>query len=533
MFSERCLLVAVTGSRNTGPGAEVQKVALSAGPGHEVTGLEVSRTGRWVALWGRDGASVIMMPPRGGLGGRFGGGKEQLVASCRALDTRGETVQGAAWHPGSAAECHLVVLARSGVLSLHNVAELEDTTTVLTCDLGRGEDNKVAAALGEVAVDFCFGSSAGAGGVWPVFVLLASCDVYTVGAGLGAEQWQVEGPLEVRPSLEDNYSDGEGCSLVEVGGVLALATVRGVVYHGILLGGDTAQLRVYERVELGPGAVVTSHEDVFSCPLRLSSCDTVTRPGYLAAHPAGLHAVHLAMVTVLRQAELEADPGLDLAAGSSVVEHLVCTRPSLAAPPAPVLGACLAWPPATLLCLLASNTLTCLGLPPSAAQAAPLLSGAREAEERAGGAPQPRVEAALLALLARRSTQPLLAAAPATELSPALTLELLTSATQTLRREYVARLEVARLELERRVGTIIASKVHNYHSPHCCCQVSELAAKRRDQAGLVARLEAERGRARDKAELLSEKYEDVRDRGQELGHRVEAVLSKLQVSQTV
>ena len=63
--------------------------------------------------------------------------------------------------------------------------------------------------------------------------------------------------------------------------------------------------------------------------------------------------------------------------------------------------------------------------------------------------------------------------------------------------------------------------------------MSELAAKRRDQAGLVARLEAERGRARDKAELLSEKYEDVRDRGQELGHRVEAVLSKLQVSHTV
>ena len=52
-----------------------------------------------------------------------------------------------------------------------------------------------------------------------------------------------------------------------------------------------------------------------------------------------------------------------------------------------------------------------------------------------------------------------LAAAPATELSPALTLELLTAATQTLRREYVARLEVARLELERRVGTLVL----NYH----------------------------------------------------------------------
>ena len=48
----------------------------------------------------------------------------------------------------------------------------------------------------------------------------------------------------------------------------------------------------------------------------------------------------------------------------------------------------------------------------------------------------------LLALLARKSTQPLLKAAPSTELTPALTLELLTGATGTLRREYMARLEV-------------------------------------------------------------------------------------------
>ena len=38
-----------------------------------------------------------------------------------------------------------------------------------------------------------------------------------------------------------------------------------------------------------------------------------------------------------------------------------------------------------------------------------------------------------------------------------------------------------------------------------------------------------RTKARDEAEALSERHEDVRDRGQELGARVEAVLSKLQV----
>ena len=60
-------------------------------------------------------------------------------------------------------------------------------------------------------------------------------------------------------------------------------------------------------------------------------------------------------------------------------------------------------------------------------------------------------------------------------------------------------------------------------------RVEELAARRKEQETKLDRLEKVRGQARDKAELLSEKYEDVKDRGQELSHRVETVLSKLQV----
>merc|ERR1719237_1167595 len=56
----------------------------------------------------------------------------------------------------------------------------------------------------------------------------------------------------------------------------------------------------------------------------------------------------------------------------------------------------------------------------------------------------------------------------------------------------------------------------------------ELRDRRTNQETLLARLEQERGKVRDRAELLSEKYEDVKDRGQELSGRVEAVLSKLQ-----
>ena len=90
-----------------------------------------------------------------------------------------------------------------------------------------------------------------------------------------------------------------------------------------------------------------------------------------------------------------------------------------------------------------------------------------------------------------------------------MSLELLTTATGTLRREYMARLEVARAELLRRAA--------------------ELGERRAEQERLLQRLERERIKARDEAEALSERYEDVKDRGQELGARVEAVLSKLQV----
>ena len=71
--------MAVTGS-GSGPGADVQTVSLSQCPGHEVTGLAVSRSGRWVSLWGERGVTLVQMPPRGGVGGRFGGGREELTA---------------------------------------------------------------------------------------------------------------------------------------------------------------------------------------------------------------------------------------------------------------------------------------------------------------------------------------------------------------------------------------------------------------------------------------------------------------------
>jgi len=365
-----------------------------------------------------------------------------------------------------------------------------------------GTGGRVATALGEAAVDLCFGGAGEEEGQWPLFVLYGNSDVFCVSAGLG-EDWDVEGPLIVQPAREDNYS-GEACSLVVCGGVLALATVGGVIYHSVVLGGDNTSLHMYERVELELGAVSTAVDStVFTCPVRLSTDGRAGR--YLATHRAGLHQVQLPMVSILREAEHSGTPpDLDLA--TSLVEHLVCTRPTPSSDPAPVLGACVAYPPTTVLCLLSNNTLTSLPVAPSAPSPPPLIS--RDSESPLKDVKSSPFDSQLLAILARSSTQPLLKSAPATSLSPAETLELLTGATATLRREYIARMQVAREEVGRRVDT--------------------LASRREGQENQLNQLEKERGKVRDKAELLSERYEDVRDKGQELGDRVEAVLARLQ-----
>ena len=493
---EQELLVASTGDEG-----EVQEMELAECPNFQVEGIEVSRTGLWVAVWGTEGVTAVEMPVRSGDGGRLGGGRDRIVCRTLKIVREGEgEVQSVVWHPGSVGESHLVVLTRDGRISMYNVLDGER----LAQELKVGTGGKMATALGEAAVGLCFGGAGDDEGQWPLFVLYGNSDIFCVSASLG-DAWTVEGPLEVMPQREDNYSE-EACSVVVCGGVLALATVGGVIYHSVVLGGDTTSLHMYEMVELELAVVAANSEassSVFQCPVRLSTDGRAGR--YMASHRAGLHQVQLPMVAILREAEQSGTPP-DLDKAVSLVEHLVCTRPTASSDPAPVLGACVAYPPTTVMCLLSNNHLTSLPLAPLAP--APPQIIAKDSESPLKDLKMSSFDAQLLSILSRSSTQPLLKSAPATHLSAADTLELLTSATATLRREYVARLQVAKEELSKRVVT--------------------LATRRVGQEDKLDLLEKERGKVRDKAELLSERYEDVRDKGQELGARVESVLTRLQ-----
>lgn len=486
----------------------IQTLALADSVQHSVSGLSVSSRGRWVTVYGEDGVTAVEVPRRSGAAGRFGGGESELL--CRAVTvyrSRGEgRVQKAAWHPGYEGENHLVLLTRDGSLALYLVTE-HTAKPVHQLTLGGG---KVANALGETAVDFCFGSPVDTGAeesVWPIFVVCADGDVYYVNA---AGDWRVEGPAEVLPVQAENYSE-EACSIVAVGGkagpaVLAVATTSGTIRHHIMLG-DTGTgkltLHLYQQVELdlGPLNSATS-SSVFSCPLRLLP-DTSTRSRYLVLHSSGLHQVEVPLTA----SEEVLDSDLQC-----VVEHLICTRPTAQSPPAPLLGAAVTYPPPTILCLTANYQIQALKSKPSSSTGFHISSlpdtpsgDASKLNSNDG------IEERIRQIFARESSQPLIMSAAGTNLSSTDTLELVLRATETLKKEYMVRI--------LRAKEVLAA------------ETKLLRGKKTGQEVLVSKLETSRTELRAKAEVISEKYEDVKDRSAELSSRVEGVLTKVQTRQ--
>lgn len=514
---EQCLL-AVNTSPAESEKCPVQTLRLTDCPLFDVEAVAVSRTAKWVCLYGKKGVTVVEIPRRSGSRGRIGGGDQDL--SCRTISMnhgRGN-VQGALWHPGSVEETHLALLTTDNVVRVHCVRE-PGCPVHQTLQL-EGSTGAVATSLGETAVDFAFGppveleEEEGSTLSWPLFVLWANGDVFCGSSWLGKlGEVRLEGPLEVQPPAEDNYSQ-EACSIAVLGDrtgppVLAIATVGGSVYHAVVLGepGGSASLHMYEKVELELAlASNIDVADVFRCPVRLQ-VDPSCSSRYLASHGAGLHQVGLPIVGRLADINGGAGPG----ESSAIVEHLVCTRPTSSSAPAPVLGVTVAYPPASLLCLLSDNSFQSLRLAPPTFSSPPSLFS--ETLDDTTTSPLRRIdkepfESHIHHLLARAATQPLLQSAPNTQLSRAQCLELVSRSTATLRTEYMVRLESARCEVDRRVR--------------------DLADKRSGQEAALCKLETDRNQLRLAAETLSERYEDVKDAGERLTRRVEKVLSSVQ-----
>jgi predicted nucleic acid-binding Zn-ribbon protein len=114
-------------------------------------------------------------------------------------------------------------------------------------------------------------------------------------------------------------------------------------------------------------------------------------------------------------------------------------------------------------------------------------------------------------MLVKSATHPVMRAAAGgnkADLEKEQMLEIVTKSAQTLREEYLLRLESVRIEITRRVAHLRMQKA------------SQLAA--------LDKLNLEKAPLRDKAADLSERYEDLKDNGDRLTSRIELALQRLQ-----
>jgi len=502
---------------------KVQILSLTNCPQHSVLGLTVSSRGERLCAFGEDGITAIEVPRRSGSEGRLGGGDPDIL--CRSITVyrsrEGKSVQKCSWYPGSAANNQLLVLTRDGTLSLYLVM---DHGARQIHQVGLSGGDKVSTALGETAVDYCVGrpvdqASDAGHTVWPVFVLWADGGVFCVQTG-GVESsggdgsWKVLGPIDVLPEQEHDYSQ-EACNILTLGEIdgptfVSVARVDGTLLHHVLLGNpETGELtlHLYEKVELDLGPLnCDSNSSVFSCPVSLVP-DSSCRTRYLVLHNSGLHQVCLPSVSVDIEELLLEDSEL-----TCLVEHLICTLPTGDSRPAPLLGATVAYPPAIIISLRANHTLHTIKAQ-SNVRYSQVLSSTQDKYESSADQSIKRnnendIEHRIRSILSHTCTQPQILSATDTNTSPAQTLDLLTRATETLQNEYLNRIIKAQAEL--------------------ATECKMLRAKKTNQESQLSKLEQNRTQLRANAENISERYEDIRDRGTSLAARVEVVLSRLQ-----
>ncbi|GFG39981.1 hypothetical protein Cfor_09038, partial [Coptotermes formosanus] len=490
---------------------------------------------------------------------------------CRILDERFFVcsphleVRQVRWHPGSRTDSLLLVLTSENFLRLYETGSNEPQLQQVwplgrqpTASLSSGPRLPFLVGLGETAVDFDFappvpsGKEDSKGGasrrfdptaiVWPVLVLRGNGDVYWVTSPVTShtsEKPIVHGPLSMYPPADDNYGV-DACSILclqSVPPVVVIATCSATLYHCVLLTcaedddeddnhdkrsswsqyGSTYSLHtpdialyVFESVELELGLALDddNDDDTYTCPIYLHH-DSWTVSRYFCTHDTGVHMMSLPFILHLEEFSKGNDDifpdslPFELLDQSSSAEYLICTRTSSSSPLSPILGLAITSLPSTLIILLASGEVVSLNLlstplllPPSV----PELNGRKEETH----SPlkvllKEPFDVHIKRILKHNVSQPILKLGPNANPSAQECMELVSRTTQLFREEYFQRHDRVREEIERRVRTLQTLKQH---------QLQELE-----------HMEQEKLKLKQTAEQLAEKYEDTKDRQEEITKR--------------
>ncbi|ERE69318.1 nuclear pore complex protein Nup88-like protein [Cricetulus griseus] len=538
-------------------------------PLFEIHQVLLSPTQHHVALIGMKGLMALELPQRWGKESEFEGGKATVNCSTTPIAERfftsstSLTLKHAAWYPSEMLDPHIVLLTSDNVIRIYSLREPQTPTKVIVLSEAEEESlilNKgraYTASLGETAVAFDFGPLAtvsrnifGQKGkeevvAYPLYILYENGETFLTYVSLLHSPGNIGkllGPLPMHPAAEDNYGY-DACAVLClpcVPNILVIATESGMLYHCVVLEGEEEDdqtsekswdprvdlipsLYVFECVELELALKLASGEDDpfasdFSCPIKLHK-DPKCPSRYHCTHEAGVHSVGLTWIHKLHKFlgsdEEDKDSLQELAAEQKCfVEHILCTKPLPCRQPAPIRGFWIVpdilGP--TMICI--TSTYECLIRPllSTVHPASPPLLCTREDAEVAESplrilAETPdSFEKHIKTILQRSAANPAFLKSSEKDLAPPPEecLQLISRATQVFREQYILKQDFAKEEIQRRVKLLCDQKRKQLEDLNYCRE--------------------ERKSLREMAERLADKYEEAKEKQEDIMNRMKKVL---------
>ncbi|KAM5273017.1 nuclear pore complex protein Nup88 isoform 1-T1 [Ctenodactylus gundi] len=575
------LVVRLRGLGGRGAGEELslsqyQRLLCINPPLFEIYQVLLSPTQHHVALIGIKGLMVLELPKRWGKNSEFEGGKATVNCSTTPIAERfftsstSLTLKHAAWYPSEMLDPHIVLLTSDNVIRIYSLREPQTPAKVIVLSEAEEESlilNKgraYTASLGETAVAFDFGPFAavpkntfGQKGkdevvAYPLYILYENGETFLTYVSLLQSPGTVGkllGPLPMHPAAEDNYGY-DACAILClpcVPNILVIATESGMLYHCVVLEGEEEDdqtsekswdfraeaipsLYVFECVELELALKLASGEDDpfdsdFSCPIKLHR-DPKCPSRYHCTHEAGVHSVGLTWIHKLQKFlgsdEEDKDSLQELATEQKCfVEHILCTKPLPCRQPAPIRGFWIVpdiMGP-TMICI--TSTYECL--------IRPLLSTVHPAsppllctQEDAKVAESPlrilaetpdSFEKHIRSILQRSAANPAFLKSSEKDLAPPPEecLQLISRATQVFREQYILKQDLAKEEIQRRVKLLCDQKKKQLEDLNYCREESLISY-------------AIRKSLREMAERLADKYEEAKEKQEDIMNRMKKVL---------
>ncbi|XP_036307921.1 nuclear pore complex protein Nup88 isoform X6 [Pipistrellus kuhlii] len=490
--------------------SQYQRLLCINPPLFEIYQVLLSPTQHHIALIGIKGLMVLELPKRWGKNSEFEGGKSTVNCSTTPIAERfftsstSLTLKHAAWYPSEMLDPHIVLLTSDNVIRIYSLREPQTPTKVIVLSEAEEESlilNKGPGNIGKLL-----------------------------------------GPLPMHPAAEDNYGY-DACAILClpcVPNILVIATESGMLYHCVVLEGEEEDdqtsekswdsradlipsLYVFECVELELALKLASGEDDpfdsdFSCPIKLHR-DPKCPSRYHCTHEAGVHSVGLTWIHKLHKFlasdEEDKDSLQELATEQKCfVEHILCTKPLPCRQPAPIQGFWIVpdilGP--TMICI--TSTYECLIRPLLSTvhpASPPLLctQGDVEVAEsplRILAEAPDSFEKHIRSILQRNVANPafLKSSEKDTAPPPEECLQLISRATQVFREQYILKQDLAKEEIQRRIKLLCDQKKKQLEDLNYCRE--------------------ERKSLREMAERLADKYEEAKEKQEDITNRMKKVL---------